>query len=123
MYLTNTSSSQGLAFFETSRGPEKESPEWLSRQLRKVYGVIKALDELVKSSPSPSTYLVGGEFTIADIAAGAMLGMFDMVETKFGLIKWKEDYPKLVEYWQGLEKRESFKETKPVMFELKEKVA
>lgn len=113
---------QGLAFFETSRGDLK-SPEWLSRQLRKVYGAIKAMDELVKAR-NGSNFLIGDELTIADIAAGAMLGMMNMVEAQFdGLIKWKEDYPVLVKYWEWLEERESFKETRPVMFDLKEKVA
>lgn len=112
----------GLAFFETSRA-ERKSEEWMARQLRKVYGVLKALDELVKARDSSSKFLVGDELTIADIAAGAMLGMMDMVESQFGLIKWKDDYPDLVKYWEGLEERESFRATRPVMFDLTEKVA
>ncbi len=94
----------------------------MARQLRKVNGAFKALDELVKAR-NGSNFLVGGKLTIADIAAGAMLGMMDMVETQFGLIRWKEDYPHLVGYWKWLEERESFKATRPVMFDLKEKVA
>ena len=89
--------------------------------MRKVNGAIKFLDEFVKSDPNK--FLVANEFTIADIAAGAMLGMMNMVETKFGLIKWKEIYPEVKKYWEMLEARESFKETQPVMFELTEKVA
>ena len=49
--------------------------------------------------------------------------MMDMVEKEFKLIEWKEKYPQLRAYWEGLESRESFRETKPVMFELTEKVA
>ena len=90
--------------------------------MRKVNGAIKFIDELVKKS-GPSGFLVGNEFTIADIAAGAMLGMMNMVETKFGLIKWKEEYPEVEKYWEMLEDRPSFKETQPYMFELTEKVA
>jgi glutathione S-transferase len=67
--------------------------------------------------------LVGEEFSVADIAAGALLGMLNMVETKFGLIQWKEKYPELKGYWEWLEERESFRQTTPVMFELAEKVA
>ena len=110
----------GLAFFETGRG-ELKSEEWYARQLRKVNGVLKAMDELVKRSGGQ--YLVRDEFSIADIAAGAMLGMMNMVETKFGLISWLEQYPELKKYWEMLEERESFKETQPVMFDLTEKVA
>ena len=94
----------------------------MSRQLRKVYGAIKALDGFVKASNSASEFLIGDELTIADIAAACMLGMMNMVETQFGLIKWKEDYPKLVRWWETLEERESFRETRPIMFDLKEKV-
>jgi glutathione S-transferase len=36
----------GLVFFETSRG-ELKSVEWEGRQLRKIYNVLKACDELV----------------------------------------------------------------------------
>jgi glutathione S-transferase len=110
----------GLVFFETARG-ELMSKEWLDRQLRKVNGVIKAMDELVRGNKG--RFLVCDEFSVADIAVGAMLGMMNMVETKFGLIHWKEEYPELREYWEMLESRESFKETQPVMFELTEKVA
>lgn len=112
---------QGLAFFETSR-EERKSEEWMSRQLRKVNGTIKALNELVKARGG-RRFLVGEELTIADIAAGAMLGLMNMGETQFGLIKWKEDYPDLVKYSEWLEEKESFKATRPVMFDLKEKVA
>jgi glutathione S-transferase len=110
----------GLVFFETARG-ELMSKEWLDRQLRKVNGVIKAMDELVRGKKG--RFLVCDEFSVADIAAGAMLGMMNMVETKFGLIHWKEEFPELRKYWEMLESRESFKETQPVMFELTEKVA
>lgn len=110
----------GLVFFETSRG-ELQSQEWLDRQFRKVNGVIKAMDDLVKNSAGE--FLVCGEYSVADIAVGAMLGMMNMVETKFGLIKWKDTYPEVRLYWEMLEARESFKQTQPVMFELTEKVA
>ena len=111
---------QGLAFFETSRG-DRKSEEWMARQLRKVYGAVRAVDGFVGARRSD--FLVGDELTIADIAAGSMLGMMDMVETQFGLIKWKEEYPELVKWWEKLEERESFRETRPVMFDLQEKVA
>jgi len=111
----------GLAFFETGRG-ERKSDEWYARQLRKVYGATKALDEFVKKMSGASGFLFGDELTIADIAAGCMLGMLDMVETNFKLIEWKDKYPELRQYWTKLEERESFKETKPYMFNLQEKV-
>lgn len=66
----------GLAFFESGRG-EQKSAEWYARQIRKVNGVIQALDGLVKKSGGK--FLVGGEYSIADIAAGSYLGFMNMV--------------------------------------------
>jgi glutathione S-transferase len=54
----------GLVFFETSRG-ELKSTEWEARQLRKVYGVLKACDELVVEANGG--FLVGKEFSVADV--------------------------------------------------------
>jgi glutathione S-transferase len=110
----------GLTFFETGRG-ELKSEEWLARQLRKVNGVLKATDGFVKKSEG--RFLVHNEFSVAGIAVGAILGMMNMVEMKFGLIQRTEQYPTLKEYCEMLEERESFKETQPYMFELSEKVA
>lgn len=88
-----------------------------------MHGAIRAIDTFVKAARDRnSDFLIGDELTIADIAAGCMLGMMDMVETQFGLIKWKEEYPELVGWWERLEERESFRETRPVMFDLREKV-
>jgi glutathione S-transferase len=110
----------GLIFSETGRG-ELKSEEWLARQLRKVNGVLKAIDGFVKKSEG--NFIIHNELSVADIAVGAMLGMMSMVETKFGLIQWTEQYPTLKKYLEMLEERESFKETQPYMFELTEKVA
>ncbi|KAG0652134.1 Glutathione S-transferase U11 [Hyphodiscus hymeniophilus] len=110
----------GLVFFETARGNLK-SPEWEARQLRKEYGVLKACDDSVRSSGGK--FLVMNEFSVEDIAVGAMLGMMNMVQTKFGIIQWSENYPELKRYWEMLEARESFQQTEPYMFDLTEKVA
>jgi glutathione S-transferase len=111
----------GLVFFEQARGEQKSSP-WEARQFRKVDGVIKAMDEMVKKV-GPGKFLVGDEFTVADIAVGAMLGSFNMIESKFGLVQCMTKYPDLKAYWEMLEERPSFQETKPVMFDLEEEVA
>ncbi|PVH73691.1 glutathione S-transferase domain-containing protein [Cadophora sp. DSE1049] len=110
----------GLVFFETARGDLK-SAEWYDRQMRKVNGVLLAVDELVRKG-GEGKFLVCDEFSVADIAVGSMLGSMNMVETKFGIVQWLERYPELKKYWEMLEARQSFKETQPVMFELTEKV-
>ena len=45
----------------------------------------KALDAFVAAKKGE--FVVGSEFSIADIAAGAFLGMANMAETKFGMIE------------------------------------
>jgi glutathione S-transferase len=110
----------GLAFFEAGRG-ELKSEEWYGRQMRKINGVLKAMNGFVRAKKGE--FLVESELSIADIAAGAFLGIANMAETKFGIIQWKEKYPELVKYWEELEKRQSFQKTQPYMFELTEKVA
>lgn len=86
----------GLVFFENSRGEERKSHPWYDRQMRKVEGALRACDEMVRKSHG--AFLVGNEFSVADIAVGAMLGMMNMVETKFGILKWLEVYPELRKY-------------------------
>jgi glutathione S-transferase len=92
-----------LVFFETARGEEKISAEWMDRQLRKINGVLKALDELVRNVYGRGeSFLVGGEFGVADIAVGSMLGMMEMVEREYGIVRWSEKFPELRRYWEGL---------------------
>lgn len=91
----------------------------MARQLRKVYGAIKAIDGFVKARDDGGDFLIGSELTIADIAAGSMM---DIVEAQFGLVQWKAEYSELLEWWGKLEERENFRETRPVMFDLKERV-
>lgn len=111
----------GLVFFELARG-EKKSEVWMERQMRKVNGVLEEVDGLVREV-GKGRFLVGGEFGVADIAVGAMLGNLAMVERMYGIVKWLDRYPVLRIYWEMLEERESFKVTIPEMFELMEKIA
>ena len=106
-----------LNFFEQARGKEKMSQEWFNRQNRKIGGGMKALAEMVKEVESKGEeYLVANTNTIADIAAASAVGFVDFVIQRgdFGEVKeWRGMYPE----W-----RESFKETKPVMFDIKDKI-
>ncbi|KAL2064315.1 hypothetical protein VTL71DRAFT_4809 [Oculimacula yallundae] len=110
-----------LVFFEVGRGDLK-SEEWTERQMRKVNGVLDAVDEMVKKC-GPGKFLVCNEFSIADIALGAMLGMMSMIEMQVGIVQFRQKFPDLKTYWEWLEERQSFKDTQPVMFELTEKIA
>ncbi|PNS16286.1 hypothetical protein CAC42_6393 [Sphaceloma murrayae] len=97
-----------LAFFEQQRDAEKQSQPWKDRQMRKVNGGLKALGSWLENGNG--NYLVNDEFGHADIAAGSLLGFMNV---RWPDHTWKQDYPKLVAYWENLEKRESFKTTVP----------
>ena len=93
-----------LLFFEKQRSEQSE--EWKSRQMRKVVGGLKALSGWV----GDNTFIVDDKFSLADIAAGAVLGY---MKVRFPDSSWQDTYPNLKRYVDGLEQRESFKSTVP----------
>ena len=105
-----------LHFFEEKR--EHKSLEWSARQNRKIDGGLKGLDELVKKKGSDD-FLVAGVYSIADIAAGCAVGMIDFLDVRPG---WKSMYPDLAQYYEKLETRETFQKTRPVKFQIMDKI-
>ena len=103
-----------LVFFESSRAEDKQSSEWLGRQNRKIDGGFRAFEELVKNRKGD--YLVDGTYTIADIAVVCSIG-----QVNFGGLRpnWKEDYPVLASWWEQMDAREYYAQTRPVMFDIK----
>ena len=78
---------------------------------------MKAYDEYVKAAKGG--WLVGDTYTIADIAVGCAVEWVDF----FGVRPdWRKQYTDLASWWEKLSQRETFKETVPVMFDMKEKV-
>lgn len=110
-----------LRFFETKRKAEGQSEEWIARQMRKIDGGFRALNEWVKD---PATgrekhFLVGDTLGLGDIAIGAVCGY---VNTRFAEYGMTEKYPELGKYWKRLEERESFKKTVPSPQTITEKI-
>lgn len=105
-----------LAFFESARPQEKQSSEWMARQNRKIDGGFKAFEELVKGRPAGQFYLLSDQMTIADIALTCAVTQVDFGQMRPG---WKEQYPNLKAYWEKMEEKETFKQTMPVMFDIK----
>ncbi|KAM3420734.1 hypothetical protein BST61_g3983 [Cercospora zeina] len=117
-----------IANFEKARGEGKKSELWLQRQERKIDGGMRALSELVKTRKENGgggggggggEYLLGDVLTIADIALVCTVGHIEFAGVRKG---WKESYPDLVKFWEGLDKRENFESTRPVMFDLRTEV-
>lgn len=78
---------------------------------------MRAYSEYVKAAKGG--WIVGSTYSIADISVGCAIEWVDF----FGICEgWKEQYPELATYWAALKERETFKETVPVMFEMKEPV-
>lgn len=95
-----------LMFWEKHRDESKQSKEWVTRQRRKVDGGLKALAEWV----GEKEFFIGDKFGLADVAAGSVLGYMSV---RFPDLPWREDYPNLARYHDGLAERESFKKTVP----------
>lgn len=88
----------------------------MDRQNRKVDGGMRAFDELAKRRKGD--YLIGDgrTYTIADIAAVCAIGHIDFSGIRS---EWREQYPDLFEWWKGMDEREHFAATRPVMFDIK----
>ncbi|KJX99135.1 glutathione S-transferase like protein [Zymoseptoria brevis] len=97
-----------LSFFEKMRGEGKQSEPWKARQMRKVDGGLQALATWLDQGNGQ--YLIGDSLTLADIAAGSVLGYMSV---RWPDHAWKTKHPKLKEYWEGLDARESFANTRP----------
>ena len=95
-----------LLFFEKQRGDGKQSEEWMARQRRKVDGGLKALADWIDNK----RYFVNNTFGLADVAAGSVLGY---LKVRFSEHPWRETYPHLARYSEGLEERQSFKDSIP----------
>ncbi len=91
-----------LMFFEKQR--EYPSAEWKDRQMRKLEGGMRALSRYV----GDNEFIVDNTFGLADVAAGAVLGY---LKVRFQDYDWQTQYPNLKKYSDGLEARDSFRNT------------
>lgn len=79
---------------------------------------MKAYSAYVKSAQG-GDYLIDNTFSIADIAVGCAIDWVDF----FGVCEgWRKKYPELASWWEKLSQRESFRQTVPVMFDMKDRV-
>lgn len=109
-----------LSRWEMRREKEVQSQKWIERQDRKVDGAMRAFNEYVEAAGKEGReYVVGSELSIADIAIVCTLGFIDFGEVRPG---WREQYPLLAKYFDRLDGLKEFEETRPVMFDLTEKV-
>ena len=93
---------------ERKRADDKQDLDWIALQERALYRGLGALSEALGDK---ALYL-GLTMTLADIAAGCMLGYLDL---RFPQINWREMHPNLAELAVKLAERASFKDTIPVI--------
>jgi glutathione S-transferase len=105
-----------LTMFERQRGEGKQSEEWLARQRRKIERGVAELARLADGKD----FIVGGKFSLADIAAGTALGYLSL---RFPEFDWRAAHPDLVRYFDRLAERPSFKATVPSAQNITAKVA
>jgi glutathione S-transferase len=88
------------------RTPAQQSEDWVARQMLKIErGLIEAEKQLQKQE-----WCVGGQFSLADIAIGSMLGY---VSLRFPEIDWRARHAALAALAAQLATRGSFQQTMP----------
>ncbi|KAH7355507.1 glutathione S-transferase domain-containing protein [Pyrenochaeta sp. MPI-SDFR-AT-0127] len=106
--------------FESRREEAVRSKPWMDRQNRKIDGAMRAFDDMVSGRKNAGKeYLVGDDLTIADIAVICTIGFIDFAGMR---PEWKTKYATLANWFDKLDARKEFEETRPVMFDLKETV-
>ena len=88
------------------RTPAQQNAEWVERQRLKVSRGLRAL----AAEYAPGRWFMEDRFSLADIAAGCMLGY---VALRLPDISWRQDYPVLAALQDRLEQRASFQATRP----------
>lgn len=106
--------------FENRRAEAVRSKPWMDRQNRKVDGAMRAFNDMVSErKKAGKDYLVSDDLTIADIAVVCTVGFIDFATMR---PDWKTRYANLAAWYDKLDARKEFEETRPVMFDLKETV-
>jgi len=109
-----------LLRWEGRREEVQRSKMWMERQSRKVEGAMRTFNEYVVAVEKEGReYVVGKELTVADIAIVCTVGFIEFGQMRQG---WREKWPELSKYFDRVDGREEFAKTRPVMFDLTEKV-
>ena len=103
-----------LSLFEKMRAGGG-SPEWLTRQRRKIEGGMAEMARLV----GQRQWAVGEAFSLGDIAVGTAAGY---VSLRFQEMPWRAQHPDLALFSDRLEQRASFKDSVPVAQTIVDKI-
>lgn len=106
-----------LTVIEGTRAPERQSPEWIARQRRRIDAAVAEVARLIDAA---TPFANGAAFGLGDIAVGAMLGYLDL---RFAQLDWRAAHPHLVALYDRLMQRPSFRDTQPAVQTLSDRVA
>jgi len=88
--------------------------------MRKADGALAALATFVdQAGGDKAEYMIGNKLSLADIAACSILGWLSLRWPDHG---WQDKHPQLKKYYDRLDQRESFAETRPSPQTLTDKV-
>jgi glutathione S-transferase len=90
----------------TMRPAEKQSEEWMARQMRKVQMSLASLSDKL----GEQAYCAGNHYSLADVAVGCALGWLSF---RFPEITWRDDHANLARLYDKLSERQSFKDSVP----------
>lgn len=93
-------------FLEKKRPDHLQDPSWIARQEGKVAQGLHMLSREL----GDDAWFVGERISIADIAAGCLLGWLNL---RFSDLSWARDFPNLDAFFARIEARESFQNTIP----------
>lgn len=86
--------------------------------MRKADGGLRTLATWV-DRVGENTFLIGDKLTLADLAAVSLLGWLTV---RWPDHQWRITYPQLKRYWEKLEARESFANTRPTPQTMKDQI-
>jgi glutathione S-transferase len=86
--------------------------------MRKANGGLQALATWVDQGGGKE-FLIGDRLTLADIAIGSVLGWLSL---RWPDHEWKTKYPRLNEYFERLDQRPTFANTRPSPQTISDKV-
>jgi glutathione S-transferase len=82
---------------------------FVGRQMRKANGGLQALATFVDQA-GDIEFLIGNKLSLADIAIASVLGWLSL---RWPDHEWKTKHPKLLKYFERLDQRPTFANTRP----------
>ncbi len=91
----------------TQRAAERQSDDWVERQLGKVRNGMASMAQALGDHP----FCAGKQFSLADVAVGSALGW---ISFRFPDIDWRAEHESLARLFDKLSERPSFRDTVPL---------